>query len=208
MYCPRCGAPNEQGDRFCSACGAELREDSAEKEPINPRERLGRIVGTTRKARIVTAATVVAFVVAIAAFFALKSNEDSIPRDAYTLAAERLCFDAKAEIVTTERRASKGETDQFARELVPIVATWRSGMSELKVPPDRTEQAALLEAALLEAEVKIGKLARVSSDGDRAAVVASARQADAASTDVEEAVSGLGLTQCARATIGLARQGG
>lgn len=208
MYCPRCGAPNEEGDRFCSACGAGLRESSAEKESISPRERLRRIIGTTRKARILTAATAVAFLVAIVAFFALNPGEDSIPRDAYTLAAERLCLDAKAEIVATERQAAKGETSEFARGLVPIVASWRSGLSELKVPSDQVEKADLLEAALLEAEVKIGKLARVASQGDTDATVASAKQADAASADVEEAVAGLGLTQCARATIGLGRQGG
>jgi zinc-ribbon domain len=205
--CPRCGTPNEPGDRFCSSCGAGLGASSAPQEQLSARERAGRLVGTTRKARLVTAATALAFVVAIVAFIALKPSDDSIPRDAYTVAADRLCLAAKGEIVAVERRvdSQSGEVDTggFARELVPIVATWRSQLKELVAPSDRTEQAQELEAALLNAEVQIGKLARVAAEGSQGEILAAAKGADGASAAVEEAVSSLGLSHCANATIGL-----
>jgi zinc ribbon protein len=206
VHCPRCGTPNDDGDRFCSACGAELRRPSAPEEPVPAGERLRRIVGTTRKARLITAATVLAFAVAIAAFIALKPSEDTIPRDAYTIAADHLCLNAKREIVVAERQSSRVGTSVFASELVPIVAAWRSRLHELRVPPDRIEQAKLLEAALLEAEVKMGTLARVAEGGGKQQILASAKQADTASADVEEAVSALGLSRCADARIGLSRR--
>ena len=207
MYCPRCGTPNESGDRFCSACGAALQEPSKPQEQLSPRERIGRTLGTTRRARLTTGATVVALVIAVVAFVALKPSEDTIPRDAYTIAADRLCLGAKGEIVALERRfsrqAGRPDTSVFAQELVPIVTNWRSRFKELDVPSDRTEEAQGLEAALLEAEIRIAGLARVAGMGNEEKTLASAQQADLASTGVEEAVASLGLSHCAQATIGL-----
>jgi hypothetical protein len=208
VYCPRCGTPNEPGDRYCSACGATLKGASEPKEQVSFRQRLARIVGTTRKARIASAGTVLALVVAVIAFVALEPEEGSIPRDGYTIAADELCLDAKGEIVAAERRASAISTDTFARALVPIVASWRGQFEALAVPSDRVEQAEALEGALLEAEARIAGLARVAADGARKEVVASAEEADAASARVEEAVAGLGLSECAAATIGLSGSNG
>lgn len=206
MHCPRCGTPNEPGDKFCSACGAALREPSTPQERLSPRERISGLLGTTRKAQLVTAATVAALVTAVIAFIALKPAEDTIPRDAYTIAADRLCLDAKSEIVAVERRFSRQtgphDTSTFAGELVPIVATWHSQFGALPAPKDRIESAQLLEAALLEAEVQIAGLARVATRGGKKKTLESAKQADAASAGVEEAVSALGLSRCAAATIG------
>jgi len=172
------------------------------------RERLTAIVGRTRKARLVTAATAVAIAVAIAAFIALKPSDDAIPRDAYTIAADRICLGAKGEIVAVEERARKrgGHASAFARALVPIVATWRSRFQTLRVPSDRVEEAQRLEAALQEVELRIASLARVAGTGGRTATIASAKRADVATSQVEEAVSSLGLSHCARATIGFSRQ--
>lgn len=172
------------------------------------RERLTAIVGRTRKARWVTAATAFAIAVAVAAFIALKPSDATIPHDAYTIAADRICLGAKGEIVAIEERARKRGSDAstFARALVPIVATWRSRFQALRVPSDRVEEAQRLEAALREVELRIASLARVAGAGNRAATIASAKRADAAATEVEEAVSSLGLSHCARATIGLSPQ--
>lgn len=144
-----------------------------------------------------------ALLVAVIAFIALKPDDDTIPRDAYTVSADRLCLYAKRQIVAAERQARNGDTGTLARELVPIVATWRAGFEGLAVPSDRAEQAQELEAALLEAEAKIGGLARVANRGSKGEIVASAEEADAASAGVEEAVASLGLSECASATVGL-----
>jgi hypothetical protein len=145
-------------------------------------------------------------VVAVVAFLALEPSDDGIPRDAYTITADRLCLSAKQQIVAAERgsgdQRGPGDASVFARELVPIVTSWHSQLRELAVPVDRVEQARQLETALLEADVRIAALARVAADGNPRKTVASAKSADAASAGVEEAVAALGLSECAEATIG------
>jgi hypothetical protein len=200
VYCPRCGSPNEPGDRFCSACGAGLRT-TAPKERRAPHDRISRLLGTTRKARLVSAATAIALVTAVVAFFALNSDE-GIPRDAYTVAADGFCLQAKREIVSARR--DYRDPSAFSQALVPIVGGWRAQLHKLAVPSDRVEQARQLEAALLEAELRIAKLARIAEQGGKRAALASAKRADKASAAVEEAVANLGLSECAAAVIGFA----
>ena len=206
MHCPRCGTPNEPGDRYCSSCGAQLpHAEKKDSDQVPPRERLRRLVGTTRKARLITAATVLAIAVAVIAFVALKPSEDSIPRDAYTIKADHICLVSKRSIVAVEQRFAhegKGTFADVARELVPVVAAWRSEMSKLQVPADRVELAQELEGALLEAEAQLGGLARAAESASKRKLVAKAEEAEAASAAVEEAVGDLGLSHCAEAAIG------
>jgi len=205
MHCQRCGTPNEPGDRFCSSCGAALRGASKRRQSRSLGQRAKLTLGTTRKAQLISVATAVALVVAVVAFIELKPKEDTIPRDAYTIAADRLCIEAKREIVALERRyegGGKRDASAFARELVPIISDWRSEFRALAVPSDRTDQAQQLGGALLAAEVQVGGLARVAAQEDARKTLASARQADAASAAVEEAASALGLSHCAEAAIG------
>jgi hypothetical protein len=204
VHCPRCGTPNEPGDRYCSSCGATLKGPDEPREQIPVRQRLKGLVGTTRKARLITGATVLALLIAIVAFIALDPAEDEIPRDAYTVAADRLCLDSKRSIVTIERSFAAQGPGAVARELVPVVAAWRNQLNQLGAPADRSDLAQQLEAALLQAEVQIAGLARIAEDGEKRQIVAKAREADAASTAVEEAVAALGLSECAEAAIGLA----
>jgi hypothetical protein len=170
-------------------------------------------VGTTRKARLVSAGIAAALIIAIAAFAVLKPAKDEIPRDAYTIAADQMCLEAKHQIVAVEQRSVKGSEPghpgSFAQALVPIVGAWRSQFQELIVPSDRVEEARQLAAALLGAEIAIAKLARTAAHGDEKAVLVAAKQADGATAQVEEAVSSLGLTECASAAIGFSpSQGG
>lgn len=203
MNCARCGTPNDPGDRYCASCGATLGQDPAPTQRLSARQRAESLFGRTRKARLISAATVVALLVAVAAFIALDPGEDEIPRDAYTIKADHLCLDSKRSILTIERSFSPRGTAAVARELVPVVAAWRSQLHELTPPSDRADLARQLEAALLEAEVQIAGLARIAGAEDSRRTIAKARQADRASTAVEEAVANLGLSECAEAAIGV-----
>lgn len=165
------------------------------------------MIGTDRRTRLVTGATALALLVAVVAFFSLdEDDEETIPRDAYTIAADRMCIAAKRQIVAVQREALRGgapDTAARARNLLPVVAEWRSDFDALRVPSDRTDQARDLDAALQEVEREIGALARVAAGSRPEEVLAQAEEADEASTRVEEAVAGLGLGQCSRLTIGL-----
>jgi zinc-ribbon domain len=213
VYCPRCGTPNEPGDRFCSSCGAALGETSGAPRKRRPaRERLGQAIGTTRRARVVSAATVCAIVIAIAGFIALKPSGDSIPRDAYTIAADRLCVEAKRQIVAAERqslsRSSAERSGDLARALVPIVTNWHSEFAALGVPQDRTDQVLALNTALQEAGIQIAALALAADRGVEKRTLEQARRVDATTADVEEATANLGLERCASQTIGFSRPNG
>jgi hypothetical protein len=206
VYCPRCGTPNEAGDRYCSACGAALGRDDPAPRRASVGERIGRLVGTTRRARLATGATALAIVVAVVSFAALEPGDDGIPRDGYTLAAERICLDAKRQIFAVgQRLRARGASESagaFARSLLSAVTGWRLGFEKMKAPRDREEEAAQLVAALREVEVRIAQLARVAGASDPRRTAASAARADEASTAVEEAVSSLGLEECARVKLG------
>ena len=211
MFCPRCGAPREEGARFCPACGADLSGADAPKRPKQSwRSRLAGLVGNTRKARLVTLATVLAVAVAVVAFIAIEPDESSeeaqIPRDAYTIAADRICIQAKREIAASERESLRAgpsaEPGAFAQALVPIVIGWRSHFEDLQVPSDRVELARTLNTALREVEVEIAALARVAQEGDKAETVARAQQVDEGTSRVETAVADLGLDRCARLRLG------
>jgi hypothetical protein len=212
MHCPRCGAHYEEGDQYCAACGAALPSARSEPRPaLSPRERLARLVGGTPRARLLTAGTVIAVIIAVVAFIALKpSGEEEGPRDdPYTLAADATCVRAKQLIVAAERRSlSPGyhrDRGEYAGAVVRIVAQWRAALGELSPPADRVEQAESLDAALANVEVKAGTLARLEREStDRSAVLAYGHNVDDATAEAEQAIAALGLERCA--AIHLAEQ--
>jgi zinc-ribbon domain len=208
MYCSRCGTQNEPGDRFCSSCGASLQGGDAEQKPRRSlRERIGAVIGTSRKAQLATLGTVLALAIAIAAFIALKPSDDGdgeIPRDAYTIAADNICVTAKQKIVGVEQEALKGQDGGEAAlgRLVPVISGWRGEFEAMRVPIDRTDQARHVSEALRQVEIQLSGLALAADEGQTGGAVASAKKVDEASAEVETAISELGLTHCARQTIG------
>ncbi len=68
-------------------------------------DRIRRLIGTTRRARLITIGTALAIVVAIVAALSLPGNDDGIPRDSYTIAADRICVMAKKQIGAAGNRA-------------------------------------------------------------------------------------------------------
>lgn len=205
MYCSRCGTQNEPGDRFCSSCGAGLAGKSRSSAQRSARQRLQALLGTTRKSRLISLATIAALVVAVVAFIALKpSHDDSIPRDAYTIAADHSCVNAKRKIVATERRALRDPgagSSSAISQLVLVVSNWRSEFEAMAVPVDRTEQARAFAEALRQVEIQLSGLALATKHGASAGAVAAAKEVDQASSEVERAAAALGLSLCAKDTI-------
>lgn len=167
------------------------------------------LLGTTRRARILTLATAVALLVAVGAFIALKPADDTIPRDRYTITADRMCLDAKRQIVATERRSlrgpDRGGPGAFSRDLVPVVSTWRSEFQALRVPSDRVDQAQALAVALQRVEIELAALSLIADKGNGPATLDQAKQVDVATASVEEAVASLNLEHCASETIGYSK---
>jgi hypothetical protein len=204
VYCPRCGTPNEPDDRFCSACGVALRTSGSKEAESGTRKWLDRWIGTTKRARWISGATALALIVAIVSFFALKTDDEGEP-DAYTLAAEQICFDAKRQIFLAGQRSRMRPegASAFAHTLLPAISEWRLRMGNLAAPADRRAEAAQLESALREVEVRVAELARTAGAPSRKRTLAAAARADRASTGVEEAVAALGLDECAAVKLGV-----
>src|ERR1700682_2146224 len=129
MYCPHCGAENDDANRFCVACGSDLskRSSATPKAPVSFGERFGRVFGTTARARFLSAGTAVAIVVAIVAFFALQPSEESLPEGSSLRGLAQSCVAEKERISTLEAetlRQRPPDLEEFALLLVTIVAEW------------------------------------------------------------------------------------
>ncbi len=165
MHCPRCGTENERRDRFCANCGASLRKPKGPSEELPLGQRISRALGATRRARLLSAGTALAVVIAIFAAIALPANDNGrdVPRDSYTVAADRVCVGAKKQIGATSSRAlaaaRNGGPAEYARNLVPIVAQWRVDFNSLHPPTDRVDLANDLDASLRDVETQAASLA-------------------------------------------------
>jgi hypothetical protein len=201
MHCARCGTEAREGDQFCRECGAELRGAGADATPRRPLgERLRRLAGRTRGERLLAAGTVIAIVVAIAAFIALDTPEDQQEEDRYTATADLICIESKRAIAAAGARGltAGGGTaaERYASDLVRETTNWRSRFDELTPPGDRSADAQALSAALLEVSVSASDLARAARSGSDADAAEAAAAVDEASVGVEEAIDELGLQRC------------
>jgi hypothetical protein len=154
---------------------------------------------------MITAATALALVVAVFALIALPGNDSGsdVPRDAYTVSADRICTNAKKQIGNASNRALNREpngAEQYARALVPLVVQWRVDFDALKPPPDRLGRAAALDAALRQVEVQAASVA-LAAQSHVPDLLARARELDRRTQDVEGAIRDLGLTDCENVVI-------
>ena len=219
MFCPRCGAENEVGSKYCASCGTELpgKEKVAggatpDGENAGFGARAGALLGRDRRTRLVTLGTVAAVVVAVIAFVALKASDDEgadVPQDAYTRSLDASCIERKGEIAATQRTALNGgglaAVGRYADAIVPIAGEWRLELGRGAVPADRSDLVSALQAALLEVQIEAGTLARVAREGSPPRVAKAAARVDAATANVESAVDALGLERCGELSVAAGR---
>lgn len=199
MHCPRCGAENDRGNRFCVECGLPLNE-AGTPEPASARERLGSIVGTTRRARLLSALTALAIAIAVIAFIALSPDEGGTAGDPFLRRLDRECVAAKNRITQLESetlRQSSPNLEQFSAQLVAVVAEWRTALAEASPPGEHAGDLASLEAKLREVLIQAAVLNRAAREGASARVITGQAQAvDRATAAIDPALERLGLEEC------------
>jgi hypothetical protein len=208
MFCPRCGTENDDDNRFCVSCGAALapkqpqaKAGSTADEPPPARNRLDEVIGTTRRARIVTALTVLAIALAIVAFIILRSgsNEGEVPQDAYLRQQDRTCVAEKARLssLESETLGAQPNINLFSSLLVRVVTEWHANLHASSPPPLHILGVRQVEAALLGVLIEAGTLDRLAREGATPAQIATQTKAvDAATKQVDPALEALGLERC------------
>jgi hypothetical protein len=203
MFCPRCGAENDDANRFCVNCGSELaKEEGAEESPASPRERLGRLIGTTRRARLVTVATVIAIVIAVVAFLSLDSDEGgATANSAYLESVDQACVAEKERISTLEEEVLRRRSlnpQEFASVLVTALAEWRAKLRQTPPPPEDAEEIQAMETALLTTLVEAAKLSRsIREGGSTLSISRQAQAVDESTREVNQTIESIGLSDCA-----------
>jgi hypothetical protein len=207
MFCPRCGEEVEKGARYCSKCGATM-PTSAErpKRKRSLRERLAGLIGRTRRERLITGGTVLAIVIAIAAFFALDSGEDgeedslALPL-ADTQLVDDACVNAKAGIANAANSAVRrgGGVEAYSVAVLRAIAEFRSTVRSLV----RSPGVARLDQVLLDAEIDAGALARVAREQPDQ-LIERAEELDADTAAIEATIAEVGLARCGDLQLTLA----
>jgi hypothetical protein len=204
MFCPQCGTENEAGNRFCVSCGSSLAErPGSEAAAPSLRKRLRSVLGETRRARILTAATLAAIVVAVIAFIALEPSDGG--EDAFLQQVDQSCVAEKGRISQLEQetlRQAPPSITEFASVLVTIVAEWRVALQADRAPPIHAAAIQELDTALREVLIEGGSLARVAREGGSASAIASrAAAVDAATVEADREIDELGLDDCSDLSV-------
>jgi zinc-ribbon domain len=201
MFCPNCGAENDAGNRFCVNCGTTLSQKPAGAPAPSPGERLKRLLGSNRRARLLSAATAIAIIVAIVAFVALDPGEESGAQDTFLSGLDRSCVAEKERVSRLETetlRRSPPDLAEFATVLVTIVAEWRASLEATPPPAIHAAGVEALDQGLREVLIEAGGLARLvrgSAPANRTATKAA--EVDDATAAANRMIEDLGLDDCA-----------
>lgn len=209
VYCPRCGAENQPGNRYCIECGSALSQAAAPSSRLPVRARLKQLLGTTKRARLLSAGTILAAVLAVAAFVALKPGSGSTP-DPFIRSLDKACLEEKGRIAALERGTrprSPAGVAIFATSLVSLVEEWRLSLARSPTPASHVQDARLLDSRLREVLIEAGALARVARDGKPQQVVSQAQSVDNATKRADQTMEDLELSSCSAFKIGAADRG-
>jgi hypothetical protein len=204
VYCPRCGAENQSENRYCIECGSELSKAAASSTGLPVRARLKRMFGSTRRARLLSAGTVVALALTIGAFIALKPSSES-GQDAFIRSLDKACLEEKERIAALERQAApRGPASvvTFATSLTSLVEEWRLNLARNPPPPSHARDVRVLDSRLREVLIEAGALARLARRGNPRQIVSGARSVDEATKNADRAMEELGLSGCSEFKIG------
>jgi hypothetical protein len=186
VYCPRCGHQNEESNRHCSNCGERLPElETGEKPAAGERWRAfgRRLLGGTRRERLITGGIAAALIVALVAFVALPADEDDsdsssssassglIPededdRDPYIRDLDEICLNSKQELQVAAEKGANAKQEGvngirvYAREFGPITDRMLERIDALGQPPQPYRPQVEKLVALL---VRIGAAGRLAA---------------------------------------------
>ena len=203
MFCPRCGAETDESARYCAGCGATLADAERTERAGQPKRsfggRLATLVGRTRRQRLLSASTVAAIAIGIAAFFALETGPDEDGGSgrlavADVGAADAACVEAKRTIRGSAARALRsgdGDLETYSADFLRATVEFRSIIRSLGSDPATGQ----LDRALREVTIEAGALSRTAREnpgvtGDRVVAL------DAATAEAEAAITELGLAEC------------
>jgi hypothetical protein len=178
---------------------------------------MGRLIGGSRRERLITAGTALAIVIAIVAVIVLitggsdggDSGSDATDQTAYPEEADRICVQSTQAVALVANRVSKSQDDPaaalalYARAVVELAAQWRSRLGSLDPPPERQDAANSLELALAKLKLKARQIAEQAEAGEDLRRLRS--QLDAAGVRVAHAIDALGLDRCAKERLSLGR---
>jgi hypothetical protein len=169
---------------------------------------MGRLIGRSRRERLITAGTALAIVIAIVAVIVLVTDgSEGGDSQAYAQQADQLCGKYKRAIAIVAERASRSEGDPaaalavFGNPAVAIAARWSARLAALDPPRDEQPAAARLELAVAKFGVEARQVAQEAKKGEDLSDLTA--RLGAAEARVQNAIEAAGLETCVKGQLGV-----
>jgi hypothetical protein len=182
---------------------------------MSVRDRVGRLVGRSRQARIATLVTALALAAAALGFIALDTDDSSDgdgSQDPYVAEADRVCVEGKATIVRVGQQIfappqPANVVATYAAATLQSLNDTRSRLAALEPPADLRDRAATFDARLGELASELEELERAGRVNDPARIQAANLRVESVTVDADQAAAALGLERCAMVRVSLNAQG-
>jgi hypothetical protein len=176
------------------------------------RSRIEGVMGRTRRARIITAATVVALVGAVIAFIAIDpggdSSDGSSSENPYQASADNICVNAKNTLfgIGHQLFTPPQPPDALPKYLsasAQIARQTRSYLAALNPPDDLRERAKAFDARLAALASTTDAAAAAVRSADPNRIQAAGPRVEQATAGSDRAAAALGLERCPRIQVRL-----